>query len=85
MFYVANVITLGVVLELLWKFTLLVYYQLNIFQPPWVNQFDILALLFGNYARFISVYKNGILWLLESPAFYQFVDVTYIFNIVSVV
>ena len=57
MFYVANVITLSVVLELLLKFTLLVRYRLNIFRPPWVNQFDIRALLFVGYDRFIPLHK----------------------------
>ena len=57
MFYVANVIILSAVLELLWKFTLLVRYKLNIFQPPQVNQFDICAQLFGGCARFIPLDK----------------------------
>ena len=57
MFYVANVITLSVVFELLWKFTLLIRYKLNIFRPPRVNQFDIRTLLFGCYARFIPLDK----------------------------
>ena len=57
MFYVANVITLSVVLELLWKFTLLVRYKLNIFRPPRVNQFGIRALIFRGYARFIPLDK----------------------------
>ena len=55
MFYVANVITLSVYLELLWKFTLLVRYKLNIFRPPWVNHFYIRELLFGGYARFVPL------------------------------
>ena len=57
MFYVANVITLSAFLELLWKFTLLVRYRLNITRPPRVNQFDIHALLFGGYSRFITLDK----------------------------
>ena len=57
MFYVANVITLSVFSELLWKPTLLVCYKLNRFQPPQVNQFDTRALLFGGYARFIPLDK----------------------------
>ena len=57
MFYVANVITLRVVLELLWKFTLLVRYKLNIFYPPRLNQFDNLALLFGGCSRFVPLDK----------------------------
>ena len=55
MFYVANVITFSVFLDLLWKFTLLVRYRLNIFRPPRVNQFDIFARLFGGYARSIRI------------------------------
>ena len=31
--------------------------KLNIFRPPQVNQFDILALLFDGYARFIPLDK----------------------------
>ena len=53
MFYVASVITVSVFSELLWKSTLLVRYKLNRFRPPWVNQVDICALLFGGYARFV--------------------------------
>ena len=44
MFYVANVITFIVVLELLWKPTLIIRYKLNRFWYPQVNQFDICAL-----------------------------------------
>ena len=57
MFYVANVITLSAVSELLWKFTLLVRYKLNIFRRPRVNQSDIRALLFLGYARLIPLDK----------------------------
>ena len=57
MFYLANVTTLSIVSELLWKFTILVRYRLNIFSPPRVNHFDICALLFGSYARFIPLDK----------------------------
>ena len=57
MFYVANVITFSVFLELLWKFTLLVSYKLNICWTPRVNQFDIRALSFGGYDRFIPLDK----------------------------
>ena len=56
-FYVDNVITLSVVSEFLWNFTLLVRYKLNVFRPPRVNQFDIHALLFGGYTRFIPLDK----------------------------
>ena len=62
-YYVANIITLRVVLELLWEFTLLICYKLNIFRPPRVNQFDICALLFRGYARFI---------LLDKMVFYSY-------------
>ena len=55
MFYIANTIKLSVVLDLLWKFTLIVCYKLNIFRPPLVNQFYIHALLFGGYSRFIPL------------------------------
>ena len=57
MFYADNVIALSGGLELLWKFTLLVRYKLNIFRHPWVNQFDIRELLFVVYARFILLDK----------------------------
>ena len=74
MFYVANVITFTVFLELLWKFTLLLRYKLNIFRPPWMNQFDICALLFGGYTMFIPLGKmvnrdNG------NPDLWQFIYV----------
>ena len=55
MFYVANVITFSVFLELLWKFALLVRFRINRFQPPRVEQFDIRARLFDSYDRFIPV------------------------------
>ena len=57
MFYVANIITLSIFLEVLWKSTLLVYYKLYIFWPPLVNQFDIHGLFFGGYTRFILLDK----------------------------
>ena len=57
MIYVASVITFNVFFELLWKSTLLVCYKLNRFRPPQVNQFDIPALLFIFYARFVSLDK----------------------------
>ena len=57
MFYVANVISLNVVSELLRKSTLLIRYKLNILRPPQMNQFDICALLFGGYKRFIPLDK----------------------------
>ena len=55
--YVANVITFSVFSELLWKFTLLVSYKLNRFRPPRLNQFDIRALLYGGWPRFITLDK----------------------------
>ena len=73
MFYVANVITFSVFLELLRKFTLLVRYNLNRFQPPRVNQFDIYALLFGGYTTFITrgklVYRYNV--KLHPPEVHQ--------------
>ena len=57
MFDVAYVIIISVFSELLWKSTLLLRYQLNRFQPPQVNQFDISSLLFGGYARFLLLDK----------------------------
>ena len=50
MFYVYIVITFSVFLELLWKSTLLMSCKLHMFRPPWMNQFDICALLLGVYA-----------------------------------
>ena len=57
MFYVASVITFSVVSELLRGFTLLVCYKLNIIRHPRVKQFDIHALLFGGYTRFVPLDK----------------------------
>ena len=57
MFYIASVITFGIFLELPWKSTLLVFCKLNIFWHPQVNQFDIIALIFGGYARFTPLDK----------------------------
>ena len=57
MFYVANVITLSIFPELLWKLNLLVCYKLNRFRPPRVNQFAIRALLLGGYSSFIPLDK----------------------------
>ena len=59
----SNVIIFCIFLELLKKFTLLEPYKLNIFRPPRVNQFDICALLFRGYARFI---------LLDKMVFYSY-------------
>ena len=84
MFYVANVITLSVFLELPRKFNLLVRYKLNRFWSPRVNQFDTRALAFGGYARFIPLDKmvyrdNG------NPDLWHLIDITFIFDIVYVV
>ena len=57
MFYIAIVIKFSTFSELLWKSTLLLRYKLIRFWPPWVSQFDIFALLFGGYARFIPLDK----------------------------
>ena len=57
MFYVASVIKFIIFLELLWNYTLLICYNFNIFCSPRVKHFDIYALLFGGYARFILLYK----------------------------
>ena len=59
-FYVANVITFSAFSELLWKSILLVRYKLNRFSFARVNQFDIRALLFGGYDRFILLDKMWI-------------------------
>ena len=57
MFYKANFIKLSVVLDLLWKYSLLLCYKLNIFRRPWVNQFNVCALLFRGYIMFIPLDK----------------------------
>ena len=85
MLLVAKIIALSVVLELLWKSTLLVCYKLNIFRPPQVNHFDIRALLFGGYARFILLDRMVFYGDLERPDLWKFFDVTLRFKIVSVV
>ena len=55
MFYVAIFITFSVFLESLCKFALQVSFTLNIFRPSQENQFDICALLFIGYARFVPL------------------------------
>ena len=65
MFYVASVIIFGVFSELLWKSTLLVRYKLNWFRPPWVNQFESCALLFGGYARIMLIDKMVYIYIKE--------------------
>ena len=57
MFDVASVIPFSVLLDLPRKSTLLVCYKLNILRPPQGNKFDICALLFGGYDRFIPLDK----------------------------
>ena len=59
MSYVANVITVSVLLDLLYKSTLLVHYKLNVFRPPRVNQFDIRALLYWWLRQVHAVKLNG--------------------------
>ena len=84
MFCVASVIKFSVFSELLLKSTLFVRYKLNRFQPSRVNQFDVRALLFGDYTRFILLDKM-VLYDQWKPALWQFIDVTIIFGIVYVV
>ena len=84
MFYVANVITFSVFLELLWKNTLLVRYRSNRFRPPQVNQFYIRAQLFGGYTRFIPLFKVVSIYNVK-PSLWQFIDVTIRFYIIYVV
>ena len=57
MFFVASVIKFSVFSELPWKSILLVHYKLSRFQPPRTKQFDICALLFHVYSRFIILDK----------------------------
>ena len=57
MFYIVNAIKFSVFSELLWKYNLLVCYELNRFWSPRVNQFDISAILFGGYTRFLPLDK----------------------------
>ena len=71
-FYVDTIINFSFFLELLWKSTLLVRYKLNKFRSPQVNQFDICAVLYGSYARFVPLDKmvymnNGNLISGSSP------------------
>ena len=57
MFYVANVIKFSAFSELLRKSNLLLSYKLSRFRNTRLNQFDISALLFGGYVRFIPLDK----------------------------
>ena len=59
MFYIANIITFSAFSDLLWEYTLIVRYNLNIFQPPRVNHFDIGTLLFGGYSSANVVHMYG--------------------------
>ena len=45
---------------------------------------DICALLFGGYARFIPLDKM-VLYGQCKPALYKFINVTFIFDVVSIV
>ena len=83
MFYVATVIAFRTFWELLWRSTLLVCYKLNRFQPPRTYQFDICALLLGGYDRFVPLDKI-VLYSYWKPVFWKFIDVTFHFDIVSV-
>ena len=57
MFYKASIIKFSLILELLWKSTLLVHYKLNRFRFLQVNQLDIHLLLLGVYDRLIPLDK----------------------------
>ena len=70
MLYVAIVITFSVFLGLLWNYSSLVYYKLNIFRPPRVNQFDICALLVWKLRQVHTVKLNGVLWFVGKPTFW---------------
>ena len=58
MLYVSKFIKFKAFLDLLWKYNLLVHYKLKKFRPPRVYQFDIHALLFWGYSRFIPLDKT---------------------------
>ena len=75
MCYVASVITFSIFLELLQKSTLLVRYKLIKSGQHRLNQFDIRALLFGVYARFLLLYKMFQCGQWK-PAFRQLINVT---------
>ena len=79
MFYLASDIKFSIFSEFLWKYTLLVYYKLNIFRPLQVSQFDIHALLFWGYARFIPLDKM-ILYRYWKTAFLKVIDATVSFD-----
>ena len=64
MFYVSIVITFSIFLELLFNYTLLVFYKLNKFLPPRVNQFNIRALLVRMLKQVHIAKLNGIFWLV---------------------
>ena len=55
MFNVSNIVKFCAFSELLWEYTVFIRYKLNRLWTSRVNQFDIFALLFGGYARFIPL------------------------------
>ena len=84
MLCIASVITFSVFLESLRKSTLLVHYKLSRFWTREMNHFDICALLFVGYTRFIPFYKM-VLYGLWKSTLWKFIDVTVSFDIVSIV
>ena len=83
-FYLANVITFSLFLGLLRWYNLLVRYKLNRFRPLRVNQFDICALLFGGYTRFILLGKIVYRYNGKPYPLWNFIDVTVSFDIFSI-
>ena len=76
MFYVANVITFSVFMEILQKSTLLISYKLNILQIPWVNQ---LMVVHCNLAIMPDPYLQ-IKWsYMESALYHVFYLTLYIY------
>ena len=68
MFYINIIITFSLFSELLWKSTLLVRYKLNRFLFTRVSKFDIHALLFGGYYRFIPLDKMVFIENINLPS-----------------
>ena len=83
-FYVDCDIPFSIFLELLRNSSLLIHYKFNRFRPPQLNQFDICALLFGGYARFLILDKI-VLYRYWKTAFRQLIFVTVSFDIFSVI